>query len=93
MRGGALDSGRRKRAGHRPQYPSRTCRILTRIVSRRAVCNVALPEAFITGRARITAAKMKRRLPQTLEVAETRAREVYWATNADIEHVPESRRE
>lgn len=43
---------------------------------------VLMPEAFETGRATIPAATLRERLPETLEVAERREREIYGETDA-----------
>ena len=52
------------------------------------------PEAFLYGRAPITAATLLKRLPEALHVAETREREVYGVTDAeDIERVLKSYRD
>jgi hypothetical protein len=51
-------------------------------------------EAFEYGRAPIDAATLEERLPTTLEIAETREREVYGVTDAeDIDHVLKSYRD
>ena len=55
---------------------------------------VLVPEAFEDGRARIAAGTLQRRLPETLQLAERREREVYSVTDAkDIERVLKSYRE
>src|ERR1700688_2510912 len=47
-----------------------------------------VPEAFMYGRARISAVSLQQRLQETLEVAERRERKLYGATSVeDIEHV------
>jgi hypothetical protein len=53
-----------------------------------------LPEAFMYGRAKITAAVLGKRLPATLRLAETREREIYGVTDAEqIERVLKSYRD
>ena len=53
-----------------------------------------VPEAFMFGRAPITAAVLQKRLPDVLHVAETREREVYGVTDAeDIDRVLKSYRD
>jgi hypothetical protein len=53
-----------------------------------------LPEAFMYGRAPISAASLHARLPETLRLAERREREVYGETDAEaIERVLKSYRE
>jgi hypothetical protein len=53
-----------------------------------------VPEAFMYGRAKISAVSLRQRLPETLEIAERRERKLYGATNAeDIEHVLKSYRD
>jgi hypothetical protein len=53
-----------------------------------------LPEAFMYGRAPITAATLQKRLPEALQIAETREREVYGVTDAEeIERVLKSYRD
>ena len=44
---------------------------------------VLVPELFETGRAAIAAATLRERLPETLEVAEQREREIYGETDAE----------
>jgi hypothetical protein len=52
------------------------------------------PEAFMYGRAKISAATLLARLPETLRLAEKREREVYGETDAEeIERVLKSYRE
>ena len=53
-----------------------------------------VPEAFMYGRARIAAATLQKRLPETLEIAERRERKVYEVTDPnDIERVLKSYRD
>jgi hypothetical protein len=53
-----------------------------------------VPEAFMYGRAKISAVSLRQRLQETLEVAERRERKLYGATNVeDIEHVLKSYRD
>ncbi len=53
-----------------------------------------IPEAFMFGRAPIAAATLRRRLPETLRLAEKREREVYGVTDAaQIERVLKSYRD
>ena len=44
--------------------------------------HVLVPESFETGSAAISAATLRERLPETLEVAEQREREIYGETDA-----------
>lgn len=50
------------------------------------------PEAFESGEARIPAATLRERLPETLRLAEIRERTIYHSTNPEIEAVKESYR-
>jgi len=53
-----------------------------------------LPEAFMYGRARISAVSLQQRLPETLRLAEKRERDIYHATDAEgIERVLKSYRD
>jgi hypothetical protein len=55
---------------------------------------VLVPEAFEMGRAVIAAATLAERLPEVLQIAETREREIYGVTDADeIELVLKSYRD
>ena len=55
---------------------------------------VLVPEAFETGRARIDAGTLQKRLPDALHAAETRERKVYGVTDAEeIERVLKSYRD
>jgi hypothetical protein len=55
---------------------------------------VLVPEAFEYGRARITASRLQKRLPDALQAAEMRERKVYGATDAnEIERVLKSYRD
>jgi hypothetical protein len=53
-----------------------------------------LPEAFMYGRAQISAASLQKRLPETLRLAEKRERDIYHVTDAEqIERVLKSYRD
>jgi hypothetical protein len=54
---------------------------------------VLVPEAFEYGRARIDAGTLQKRLPETLDAARKRERQVYMANDEDTERVLQSYRD